>query len=189
MMRPIDLAKIGQMALDEGVWDGRRIINQKWLEESVKTAQSFEADYGLLWRINDREGERVVGVTPALVERWVKAGVRPEIIELLRPLIGRPMKNLDELGESLWTAYRDYPAYWEELNSKWRRGLPFREIIQLGPVDGFYAVGYLGQYLVVDPKRRLVGVRMREANDNDWHDRPSVDVFWDFPQLVPRLVP
>lgn len=186
MIRPIDLAKIGQMALDGGLWDGRRIINQKWLEESVKTAQSFDPSCGLLWWINDRQEERSVGFTPALVERWIKAGVRPEILEPLRPLIGRPMKNPDELRAELQAAYRGRYLDFKELNDHWMRGLQFYEIVQLGPVDGFYAWGYLGQFLVVDPKLRLVGVRMRSAREDESANR---DDFPDFPQLVPRLVP
>lgn len=185
IIRPIDLAKIGQMALDGGLWEGRRIINQKWLEESVKTAQPFDPSCGLLWWINDRPEERSVGFTPGLVERWIKAGVRPEILEPLRPLIGRPMRNIDELREALQAAYRGRYLELKELNDHWMRGLQFCEIVKLGPVDGFYAWGYLGQFLVVDPKLHLVAVRMRSAREDESGNR---DNFPDFPQLVPRLV-
>ncbi len=35
-LRPIDLAKIGQLVLDRGVWNGKRVVSADWIEESVK---------------------------------------------------------------------------------------------------------------------------------------------------------
>ncbi|MXV13882.1 hypothetical protein [Hufsiella ginkgonis] len=35
-MRPADMAKIGQLVLNGGVWNGKRIISKKWLDKSTK---------------------------------------------------------------------------------------------------------------------------------------------------------
>ena len=37
-LRPRDMAKIGQLLLNEGVWNGRRIVSKEWLDESGTAA-------------------------------------------------------------------------------------------------------------------------------------------------------
>ena len=45
-----DMAKIGQLVLDDGKWNGNQIVSKEWIEEST-TAQTKIAgiDYGFLW--------------------------------------------------------------------------------------------------------------------------------------------
>jgi CubicO group peptidase (beta-lactamase class C family) len=35
-LRPRDAAKIGQLVLDKGAWDGRQIVSPEWIEQSVR---------------------------------------------------------------------------------------------------------------------------------------------------------
>ncbi len=35
-MTAYDLAKIGQLVLDKGVWNGKRVVSDSWITESVK---------------------------------------------------------------------------------------------------------------------------------------------------------
>jgi CubicO group peptidase (beta-lactamase class C family) len=50
-LRARDLAKLGQMVLDDGKWNGRQVISKKWIDES--TAIRFDATnlqrYGYQW--------------------------------------------------------------------------------------------------------------------------------------------
>ncbi len=52
-----DMAKIGRLYLNDGVWNNQRIISQKWIEESTKIHIKWgELSYGYLWWIiNDLE--------------------------------------------------------------------------------------------------------------------------------------
>jgi CubicO group peptidase (beta-lactamase class C family) len=46
-LRPRDMAKLGQMFLDGGVWAGERIVSEAWVERA--TAGALAGDYGYLW--------------------------------------------------------------------------------------------------------------------------------------------
>jgi CubicO group peptidase (beta-lactamase class C family) len=54
-MRPRDMLKYGQLYLDGGTWNGRRILSREWIEESLKKYGRLEPldrngqEYGYLW--------------------------------------------------------------------------------------------------------------------------------------------
>lgn len=51
-LSPRDLAKIGQLVLDEGVWQGRRIVSADWVREMIRphvAGPTFAYAY-LWWR-------------------------------------------------------------------------------------------------------------------------------------------
>lgn len=51
-----DMAKIGQLYLNRGVWDGRRIVTAEWIDESTATHSRWgELRYGYLWWIIDEK--------------------------------------------------------------------------------------------------------------------------------------
>ena len=59
-----DMAKFGQLYLNKGLWKGRRVISESWIEQSTKkhsTSDLYGEDFGYLWRMIDRtvEGRKV----------------------------------------------------------------------------------------------------------------------------------
>ena len=54
-MRPRDMARIGQLMLQNGKWDGNQIVPAEWIEQSVQEHVSLEFNpawgngYGYLW--------------------------------------------------------------------------------------------------------------------------------------------
>lgn len=54
-MRPGDLAKFGYLYLNQGKWEGRQIIPEKWVSASTKahTSESYNVDYGYQWWLID----------------------------------------------------------------------------------------------------------------------------------------
>ena len=54
-----DLARCGQLYLQKGVWEGKRIISEKWIEESTRSysdSRTARGGYGYLWWIPDLGG-------------------------------------------------------------------------------------------------------------------------------------
>ncbi len=50
-LRPRDFLKLGQLYLNEGVWNGKRIISKEWVQESAASHSSLNQhdDYGFGW--------------------------------------------------------------------------------------------------------------------------------------------
>lgn len=67
LLRPRDMIKIGQLVLNNGMWNGEQIVSKKWILESTKrhidTGSSWDG-YGYQWwhktfRVGDREFKAV----------------------------------------------------------------------------------------------------------------------------------
>jgi len=54
-LRPIDMAKLGQLYLNKGKWNGRQIVSKKWIEESIKEhiISAEMPNYGFQWWCGD----------------------------------------------------------------------------------------------------------------------------------------
>ncbi|NMH86504.1 serine hydrolase domain-containing protein [Flavivirga algicola] len=52
-MTPRDMARFGQLYLNKGLWNGKRVISEDWIEESLTPyGKLFEfVDYGYMWYI------------------------------------------------------------------------------------------------------------------------------------------
>ena len=86
-MRPRDLAKIGQVMLNDGLWNGRRYLPAEYIAE-LRTAPAPKANpsYGLFWHLNSgdwylsfRESDFVrqrllPGTPPDAVAAWGNSG-------------------------------------------------------------------------------------------------------------------
>ncbi len=73
-LRPRDMLKFGQLYLDGGVWQGKRLISADWIEQSTQkhaTSNLYGEDFGYLWRMIDRE---VNGQPVRSFEAWGNGG-------------------------------------------------------------------------------------------------------------------
>ena len=55
-LSPMDMAKIGQLYLNKGMWSGKRIVSEKWVGESTKEHSRWkkrDLPYGYLWWVNE----------------------------------------------------------------------------------------------------------------------------------------
>ena len=57
-LRAVDMAKIGQLVLQEGRWEDGRLISSNWLQEMKSVHSKWEKEklsYGYLWWIIDEK--------------------------------------------------------------------------------------------------------------------------------------
>ncbi len=61
---PVDMAKIGQLFLNKGKWNGKQIVSEKWVEESTTEHSRWKKmnlPYGYLWWIGEDGGYAAMG--------------------------------------------------------------------------------------------------------------------------------
>ena len=55
-LTPMDMAKIGQLYLNGGMWEGMQVISSKWIEDSTREHSRWKKEnlpYGYLWWVNE----------------------------------------------------------------------------------------------------------------------------------------
>lgn len=72
---PADMAKIGQLYLNRGAWNGRQLVSSEWIDEStIEHSRWDKLLYGYLWWIVDKnehsyaaigDGGNVIYINPA----------------------------------------------------------------------------------------------------------------------------
>jgi CubicO group peptidase (beta-lactamase class C family) len=183
---PRDVAKIGELVLAGGTWNGRQIVSREWLERSLTPGpvQPPNKRLGLFWWLIP-EWTRAF-VDDAIVSGWRDAGADEAFIAKVKPLIGRRFESISSFVAALRALFDDAAlAEWND--NTWKRGVPDARF-EFGPLVGAYAAGTLGQYLVVLPRDRLVAVRMRRAPAKASERDDPAKTFPDFVERVQRLV-
>jgi len=81
-LRPRDMAKLGQLVLDEGEWHGRRVVSEEWIRESTRThvEETWDKDfkYGYLWwRLDSPLGvvKTAIGTGSQFIAALPEAGI------------------------------------------------------------------------------------------------------------------
>ncbi len=186
-LRAADLAAIGQLLLEGGVApDGKRLLSEQSV--ALMTTESARApDVGLLWwRVPAWERYQL---KPRLQDLLVQRRVDDDVQRALQASAGRAFESrsalvaflADQLGAD-WSQ-----RYGSQISG---RGLKLADLYDItrGPVVGFAANGYLGQYMMIIPEQRVVAVRLihrRESHSAPQDDYPSF--FADVLQLARTL--
>lgn len=170
-MRASDLAKIGQLIVDDGVWDGRQIISKSWLQESFKSGQTFLPTCGLLWWLVPSTQRTVAHVPTAAEVRYFRLdpALVPNLISLNQVL------RRQEVSSPLLKQYLGRAGYAQWQNAC-GEGLTDYVVTQMGPIIGVSARGEMGQRLIVFPADKLVVVRLisEQSHKSDADDFPDL---------------
>ena len=184
-MAPHELARIGQLLLQDGRWKGKQVLAKGWTQQAAAPASPVSSRVGLAWfRRLDARRERVTQ-TEASLRTFAAAGF--SAAEKLAPLTGRTFQGrgsyFSEIrNRKILTAGEG--AEFERL-CRWK-ALPF---VVDAPALGLYHTGWLGQYLLIYPEWNVVCVRMRRGpqSANKGRVSPQQARKYDFGQLQ-RLV-
>jgi CubicO group peptidase (beta-lactamase class C family) len=178
---PLDLAKIGQLMLGEGTFQGKQLLTADWVRESVRKGAGA-AKNGLLWW--PLAAWTKTEVTDEVLDAWRKGGADPAFVEKMAALRGKPITSEADflpLLDGVFGAGKGVQAYVTNVRAK---GLPGPKGTS-GPIVGFNGNGYLGQFVAVLPASRLVVVRMIRQESF----KSEADGFGDFYTRIQELVP
>jgi CubicO group peptidase (beta-lactamase class C family) len=187
-IRPRDLATIGAMLAEGGTWRGRRIVSSAWIETSaLRQSQDLNPRSGLLWWLVGGELEPGPIIDKEGLAKLKKVRADPALIEKLSKLEGRVPKSQRDAVEILRRTLGPDGL------DRWMREVAVHGVApklrRLGPPTGFMANGYLGQYLWVSPKDRLVVVCMhRQRAEDVINETPSRKEFPELEALVSGLM-
>ncbi|MBB6016909.1 serine hydrolase domain-containing protein [Deinococcus radiopugnans] len=149
-LRPRDLARLGQLALDGGEVDGAPLISRGWIEESTRPATPLDNEMGLLWWM--LFAWRRYTITETQVRNVAELGGTPQQLTALRQCLCEQVDRagLSNLMRMAGLVAPELPIApgWEWL------------IEEHGPSVGFRHDGHLGQFLVIHRDAGLVAVRM-----------------------------
>ncbi|APR78372.1 Beta-lactamase class C [Minicystis rosea] len=182
-LRPLDLAKVGQMMLDGGRYQGRQIVSADWIRRTT-TPSAKNDRYGFLTWI---EHDASFVLDDSVFDAWKKAGLEPAFIAKILPLKDRVFAPNDDFFGAIAAAIggEKKVALESWYDHTWRRGLPDARAIDKHQI-GFRMDGYLGQVVVVFPEKHLVAVRMRRFREGEGDQREYQ--FGDFVKKVRALV-
>ncbi len=107
----IDMAKIGQLYLDKGMYDGKEIVSSSWIEESTKEHSKWNElnlPYGYLWWINNGEdnGYSAVGDGGNIIYVNKDKNIVVSIASLFKPNVTDRIEFIQEYIEPIFEDYK-----------------------------------------------------------------------------------
>ncbi len=150
-----DFAKVGQLVLQHGEWNGEQLISRGWIDTSTAPGDDG-ANGAMLWWLHF---EHVITPGP-LIERVARATKTASVITKLEPYFdGGLDQNETDLFDLLkpWELELTRRQY-RQLNLKALRGSPGRVIM-------IQSNGSQGQWLILVPDDDLVVVRLVDLSD------------------------
>jgi CubicO group peptidase (beta-lactamase class C family) len=181
LIEPMGLAKFGLLMLNNGQFEGKRILSRSFVEEVFKPSQSFFTANGLLWWRYPKWSKSVIDSERFLQMR--KDGINEEFLRKIQPLENITFETNEAYTSAMEKALgKDWQQQVNKALEKTDYSL--RKRIFSDDIIGYYATGFRGNYLLIMPKEKLVALRVvRNDADYNW----QTDGFHDFLELAAGL--
>jgi CubicO group peptidase (beta-lactamase class C family) len=104
-LSPMDMAKIGQLYLDDGIWKGKQIVSTKWIKESTKEQSRWEKlniSYGYLWWVEKDKGYSAMGDGGNVIYVNTKKKIVVSIAALFLPKVTDRIEFIKEYIEPIF---------------------------------------------------------------------------------------
>jgi len=156
-----DAARIGQLVLDDGRWQGRQLISASFMKEMTAQGSPLSPKYGLLWwRVPSYSHTTV---RKDLTSVLTSHGMDASLVALLAPLQGKYFASNADFVKALVNAAGSQLRAVQTALSDHKLAASDLVKVDSGPVVAYEAEGYLGQYIVVVPATRIVAVRQIQS--------------------------
>lgn len=176
----IDFAKFGELVLNRGKWRDKQLVSEKWIDAILDQSQPFNESGGLLWWRTS--SDETYTIDDKHLETLENAGVEKSFLEKLQPIKGK----IYQAGERTAAVSEIFGTDWQKFVSSQQLGNKNVQLFKkrMGEVDGYFANGYLGQFLVIVPKSKTVAVRQVKQS-KDYNSK--TDGFEEFVSLLMQL--
>lgn len=173
-----DLAKFGQLVLDQGRWGSDQLISADFIYDMLSPSQPYYEPYGLLWWRLPRSTRFVID--ELRLQELRKLGATKTELGRLRGYVGKPLVGSEQRDAALLMVFGEA---WRQRISEQFSSAGVDAVFRRECEDfvAYYGDGYLGQTLMVLPEQRIIAVRqIRDSPDYN----QETDVFSTFKELV-----
>lgn len=106
-LSPMDMAKIGQLYLSGGMYNGKQIVSKEWIEESTKEHSRFKKlnlPYGYLWWVNNDsdKGFAAIGDGGNIIYINISKNIVVAITALFKPNVTDRIEFIKEYIEPIF---------------------------------------------------------------------------------------
>lgn len=178
-VRAADLAKLSQLVLQKGSWNGKQLIEERWINELLSQGQPYTKKSGLLWWRISSESKYIVD--DEHLQKMRSTGFDEEFLASIEKIKGRYNSQGAVVQALVSHLTRSELRRLKKETEKYQMN-PWKS--ESGPIAGYKAEGDLVQYLIIYPEYNIVAVRMIKYSDN--YNRKT-DMFGNFDQMVYRL--
>ncbi|MDP9955034.1 CubicO group peptidase (beta-lactamase class C family) [Epilithonimonas hungarica] len=177
-IKPKDLIKLGLLLLNDGYYNNNQVIAKEHIAEVVAPSAQYKG-YGMLWWL-DYENT-ISTVDNEIINDLKKANIAKEFIRKVIRMKGIYRSN-EDFSAKLQTVFGHNP--YEYISHHLKHGLRLRKRDFSGSVI-YRADGYLGNYIIVNPKHNIVAIRMISHQSF----KGDKDSFSDFARDLVNLTP
>jgi len=187
-VQPKDMAKLGQLYIQKGNWNGKQLINADWFTETG-TPNKLNPECGLLWWI---EYEKIKAIIDdRQLDTLKKIGIDDQVLNKIRSIKGIypiseyfPMFNAKVVNTTPDWMTKYVPLLTSKGVQASRK--------EYDNIVGYSTRGFLGNYMIVYPSKNLVVVRMISwesfVKGNEKKDGTGVNNFENFFALTRNLI-